>query len=1127
MAATIYQLGINATSSDKNKKAFNGQFTQGNPTPLNGVDGSILVKDIKFNAQMYSPNSLEVVLSVTGVNLEDYNDIRLSLYKSETTYVAQNYYVVEKKFKITSSAANQREYTLKAYSADYFLTIDKFCQAFTGKTLKDGIVVPTLQNSVSKNFNLFRTLAGEISNDPNAKKDATDYLVINQQNFDEKSIIPYAVQYNESFYDFLMRMCNRDGEFLYFGTDNKLHIGLGNEDEPSSLTDSYTAEFIQTYNTEDTTNWVDPDYLGKLKNKDSDYLGDFNAPITNKNSESGSNSDSNSNSSSTDNQNNQSNIYSYCGVLAPEYLENISEPNAEREDYVKRDEYYTDFSLAASVLRSLFDKKTVSDALISTSLSLTDQFTHINKWVRDYKKDFNDRYSGYLYADNKRTTASYVELYKNLEEVKSYQVKVLGEGVDFPELGSIVVFNNDKYVVYKLDVNFISKKDKYTKSEEMSEPQDSATQQEDSYRQEYKLLLVKGINQTDNTSTSNKFYPLPMLEKRIRKASAQRAIVMDNFDPDRIGRVRVKFPWQKDTKVGDKTITDDNWTPWIRISTPMASKDAGMLFIPTVGDEVLVDFENENVESPYVSGAFYSDSHRPSVLAQSQTNGKVKSITSTNGHHIAFFDNGSAERYAANFLPIMKTISSYGVFDNKTYKKDEDKYFAGGFEISDYHGIYSIKGSTHNRSIDISSPFGNVSIDAFQGITINAPLGDVKIVGKNVSIEARNNLTLESGTNIKNCFGNYVKNGRWQAGKMIHDLGSNLIVNGILGTVAGLIDLSFFRNYLETILRPIGGTMLIKSNRYMRLEAGEGKTFTYDSEKKISHHKFFSTLLNKEQLSPLKYAKEEVDTALEMLNVWVTKLNHFLDAYKHNDFFDSTANIDFFDNRGNMIKLKELDSVKIVGGHQVSTKYDNIDDDSYKNNIKLIHTEISGCFNTYQELVNKLDIQVYNDEVTRLWNAAKSNLNHEQDYQRLSVSLNKSKVYFDYLKHTIENNKELNDLISISQVTEYNIETLEQAIKQKNVASAEEETWQEVLKTKTINSLLEPSGVSGFIELLDDKMWSSKDKGAILLSDNKNTFFKMHNDGTFIKGRWNDYKSEFIEIMSSVNNQVVGQTLGN
>ena len=161
------------------------------------------------------------------------------------------------------------------------------------------------------------------------------------------------------------------------------------------------------------------------------------------------------------------------------------------------------------------------------------------------------------------------------------------------------------------------------------------------------------------------------------------------------------------------------------------------------------------------------------------------------------------------------------IFD-LTKTDNDEKYWGGGFEIADYYGVYSITGSTHNRSININSPMGNISMNALTGITISAPLGDVKIVGKNVSIEARNNLTLESGTNIQGYFAN--KNNCIKLPEKV--------ISAINGTVG--LDLSFFRTYLEVILRPIGGTMLLKSNRYMRLEAGDGETSTYDAEKKIT-----------------------------------------------------------------------------------------------------------------------------------------------------------------------------------------------------------------------------------------------------------------------------------------------------
>jgi hypothetical protein len=241
----------------------------------------------------------------------------------------------------------------------------------------------------------------------------------------------------------------------------------------------------------------------------------------------------------------------------------------------------------------------------------------------------------------------------------------------------------------------------------------------------------------------------------------------------------------------------------------------------------------------------------------------------------------------ASSFKLAKLITSYGVGEEIFNGKLLDRYLGGGFEISDYYGVYSIKGCTHNRSIDISSPYGNVSIDAFQGITINAPLGDVKIVGKNVSIEARNNLTIESGTNIKP----FIK------GKKADWINKTLDVAN-----SEFLDISVYRNLLEAVLRPIGGTMLLKSNRYMRLEAGKGKTTidkiepslteksnfkkfiikgAFESEKDVIIHRvtermnsFFSTY------SALKARIEDLQTQLQRLsssNQYVEIINSMID----------------------------------------------------------------------------------------------------------------------------------------------------------------------------------------------------------------------------------------------------------
>src|SRR5690606_21343759 len=69
----------------------------------------------------------------------------------------------------------------------------------------------------------------------------------------------------------------------------------------------------------------------------------------------------------------------------------------------------------------------------------------------------------------------------------------------------------------------------------------------------------------------------------------QTAIVTDNKDPEGLGRIKVKLPWQN----GEET-------PWIRITNQYAGRERGFYFIPEVDDEVLVGFEHGNINHPYV-----------------------------------------------------------------------------------------------------------------------------------------------------------------------------------------------------------------------------------------------------------------------------------------------------------------------------------------------------------------------------------------------------------------------------------------------------------------------------------------------------------------------------------------------
>jgi uncharacterized protein involved in type VI secretion and phage assembly len=108
-----------------------------------------------------------------------------------------------------------------------------------------------------------------------------------------------------------------------------------------------------------------------------------------------------------------------------------------------------------------------------------------------------------------------------------------------------------------------------------------------------------------------------------------RGVVTANQDAeDKLGRVQVTF-----VGLPGKVVSD-----WARISTPLAGKDYGLCVIPNIGDEVLVMFENGDVDKPYITGIVWNGKNLP-PYSNADGNNDMRQIKSRSGHLIMFNDN--------------------------------------------------------------------------------------------------------------------------------------------------------------------------------------------------------------------------------------------------------------------------------------------------------------------------------------------------------------------------------------------------------------------------------------------------------------------------------------------------------
>ena len=176
------------------------------------------------------------------------------------------------------------------------------------------------------------------------------------------------------------------------------------------------------------------------------------------------------------------------------------------------------------------------------------------------------------------------------------------------------------------------------------------------------------------------------------------AVVMDNVDPENLGRVKVRLP-----QVGASGQHGDE--PWARLATLVAGESRERWFTPDVNDEVLVAFEAGDLRRPFVIGFLWSGSSTPPETRD--TNTKKTLVRSPKGVKITIDNHSGQESF------LVETPSG-----QKLTLKDGP----GSIEITDRSGN-AVKLETHG-----------ITVNAGAKVTINA--SQVEIRSGAVSVDS-------------------------------------------------------------------------------------------------------------------------------------------------------------------------------------------------------------------------------------------------------------------------------------------------------------------------------------------------------------------------------------------------------
>jgi type VI secretion system secreted protein VgrG len=232
--------------------------------------------------------------------------------------------------------------------------------------------------------------------------------------------------------------------------------------------------------------------------------------------------------------------------------------------------------------------------------------------------------------------------------------------------------------------------------------------------------------------------PKPLIQ------GSQTAVVVgpggEEIYPDKYGRVKVQFHWDREGKKDEKS------SCWIRCAQPIAGKSWGAIFIPRIGQEVVVSFLEGDPDRPLITGVVYNAENMPPYgLPENKTQSGFKSRSSKGGggddfNELRFEDKKGEEQ-----------VYFHAQKDFKRHVEHDDELKVENHQEITIHGNRTEKVETGNEKVTIQQgnreivvslgndkhkiDLGSQETEAMQSITLKVGMSSLTIDQMGVTIK--------------------------------------------------------------------------------------------------------------------------------------------------------------------------------------------------------------------------------------------------------------------------------------------------------------------------------------------------------------------------------------------------------